>query len=184
MSSTPTTWFEHKYNSYSKLLHVTARIKRAAFNFSASCRGHPQNRDERLSLTELKAAELFLLKSSQLRSFPAEVKQLTANPPRNLSSTSKLIHLRPMVGQDGLLHIGGRLYRASIPTEQKHPIIFSSHDVLLKVLFKYNHVLLSHCGPTLLISHVGRKYFIVGVCNFYRCPLALVTKLDLVVKRN
>ena len=159
VSSTPTTWFEHKYHSYSKLLHVTARIKRAAFNFSASCRGQPQNKDERLSMNELKAAELFLLQSSQRRSFPAEVKQLTANPPKDLSSTSKLLHLRPILGQDGLLHIGGRLSKASIPTEQQHPIILSSRDVLLEVLFKYNHVLLSHCGPTLLISHVGKEWW-------------------------
>ena len=165
VSATPAIWFENRYNSYSKLLHITARIKRAAFNFTASCRGYSLNKDERLSLAEIK---LFLLKASQRRSFPAEVKQLTASPPQPISSSSKLLHLRPMVGEDGLLHVGGRLSRASIPTTQKHPIIISSHDVLVKTLFKYNHVLLSHCGPTLLISHVGRRYYIVGARRLAR----------------
>ena len=168
VSSNPTTWFEHKFLSYWKLLYVTARLKRSIFNFSASCRGHPQNKDNRLSLDELRAAELFLIQSSQRRAFPAEFKQLTAIPPKTLSSSSKLLHLRPVLGQDGLLHIGGRLSQAPIPIEQKHPIILSAHDVFVKLLFKYDHVLLSHCGPTLLISHEGRDHFVIGARRLAR----------------
>ena len=155
----PAEWLEHKYSSYRTLLHVTAWVKSFVQNCLNSIRGQPSTFKKHLSTEDINSAEIFLLKASQARAFPAELAHLRASPPRPISSNSKLLVLHPFMGQDGLLHLGGRL---SIPSDQKFPIIVSSKDILIQLLLKYNHVQLGHCGPTLLLSHAGERYHVLG----------------------
>ena len=120
------------------------------------------NSNLHLAAEELDTAEVFLLKLSQLRSFYVEVQSLTQSPPTALSNSSKLLSLNPFLGQDGLLHVGGRLAHASLSVSQKHPIILVSHDPIVKLLFLCEYLRLAHCGPTLLMSSLGQRFHILG----------------------
>ena len=120
------------------------------------------NSNLHLAAEELDTAEVFLLKLSQLCSFYVEVQSLTQSPPTALSNSSKLLSLNPFLGQDGLLHVGGRLAHASLSVSQKHPIILVSHDPIVKLLFLCEHLRLAHCGPTLLMSSLGQRFHILG----------------------
>ena len=160
--ATPAEWLEPKYDSYRTMLHVYARVWLAAQNFLTVIRGGKRVFPKHLSPTDVHAAETRLLKASQARVFPSELSRLKSNPPKPILSTSKLLCLHPFLGQDGLLHVGGRLSQANIPMQQKHPIIVSAKDILLKSMFTHEHVRLQHCGPTLLLSHVARLYHVVG----------------------
>ena len=44
----------------------------------------------------------------------------------------------------------------------------SSHDKLTILMYKYNHVRLNHCGPTLLLSHAGEQYYVLGAKQLAR----------------
>ena len=167
-TATPAEWLENKYSSYRTLLHVTAWVKSFAYNFLTSIRGHPAIFKRQLTTEDINSAEIFLLKASQGRTFPAELAHLRASPPQPILSSSKLLALHPFLGQDGLLHVGGRLSKAPIPSEQKFPFIISSHDILSKLLFNYYHVQLSHCGPTLLLSHAGERHHVLGARQLSR----------------
>ena len=92
VSSAPAVWLAHRYSSYRTLTHVTAWVRRAAHNFLAPIKLHPPNRDEDLTVDKVKAAITFLLKCSQKRTFPAEISQLTASPPKPVNSSSHIIH--------------------------------------------------------------------------------------------
>ena len=168
VTSAPTLGLEHRYGSYRTLLHVTAWVLIAAHNFLSPIRHHSVDRSGCLVVANVKAAEVFLLKNSQLRSFPAEVKLLSATPPQPLSNSNKLLCFNPFMGTDGLLHIGGRLSKAPMPDHQRHPVIISSHDIFTSLLFKFYHVVLSHCGPTLLLAHAGENYHVVGARQLAR----------------
>ena len=135
VSAVPTVWFESRYSSYRTLTHVTAWVQRATYNFLSSIRFRPTNKDKSLSVEELKAAESFLLRCSQRRTFSSELKLLTATPPKPMPSS-----INPFLGQDGLLHVGGRLSKAPIPFDQIFPVIISSTDVFTQLLFKHRHV--------------------------------------------
>ena len=111
---------------------------------------------------------MFLIKESQLRSFSSEVLALSATHPKHLSLSNKLLSLHPFLGSDGLLHVGGRLAKAPIPEAQRHPILLSAHDHFTFLLLSHYHVLLSHCGPTLLLAHAGERFHIVGVRRLAR----------------
>ena len=84
------------------------------------------------------------------------------------ATTNKLLSLNPFLGSDGLIHIEGHLSKAPIPEAQRHPILLSSHDLFTELLFSHYHVKLSHCGPTLLLSHAGEIYHILGVRRLAR----------------
>ena len=151
--ASPATWLEHRYSSLRTLTHVTAWIIRFAHNFLSTIRGHPTVRGDQLSVEDIEAADLLLQKNSQARTFPSELKQLKASPPKPIPLTSSMLVLHPYLGPDRLLHVGGRLSRSSLTPAQNHPIIVSSKDIFIKLLLNYYHVQLAHCGPTLILSH-------------------------------
>ena len=157
----PPVWLAHRYRSCNKLIRVTAWIHRAAYNFSSKVQGRPANTAQ-LTVDEVTAAELFLIKKSQQRSFPQELKLLSHEPPKALPANSHLIPLHLFIGTDGLLHIGGRLSEANISVTQKHPILLSAKDEFTIRQFEQIHVNLCHCGPTLLFSSVGERFYCTG----------------------
>ena len=127
-SKIPEVWLASKFESCDKLIGVTAWIQRAAHNFLAKIQSRPANKDSQLSVEEVTAAELFLIKRSQKRSFPQEFKLLSQSPAQKLPKNSHVISLNLFMGLDGLLHIEGRLSKAELPYAQKHPILLSAKD--------------------------------------------------------
>ena len=116
-------------------------------------------------VASIERAEQFLIRESQARAFPQEVQLLSATLPKALPTSSKLTSLVPFFGSDGILHVGGRLAKAPA---QRHPILLAAHDRLTLLLVQQAHLFLSHCGPTLLIAHLGERYFIQGVRRLAR----------------
>ena len=160
--SIPPAWWLNEFKSYRTLLLVVAWMKRFVFNIKSKVHLQPTNRMWKLSVEEVDSAEQLLLLQSQERCFPAEQSHLSSSPPKPIYSTSKLLTLHPFLGQDGLLHVGGRLANADIPLQQKFPIILSSHDPLTKLMYQYRHEEWLHCGPSLLSSNIGETYHVLG----------------------
>ena len=51
---------------------------------------------------------------------------------------------------------------------QIHPPILPSRDHVTELMFKYNHVVLGHCGPTLLLSTIGARVHVTGARRLAR----------------
>ena len=168
MRGVPAVWLAHRYSSFRTLNHVTAWVMRAAYNFLSGIRYCPRNVDPHLTVEEVQAATRLLLLRSQLRSFNVELNGLTASPPKPIESSSHILCLHPFLGQDGLLHVGGRLSKAPLSYSQRHPVMLSAKDPLTIILFKSKHITLSHCGPTLLFSTIGSEYYVTGAKQLAR----------------
>ena len=153
-------WMAGRYRSYSKMIRITAWIIRAGHNFRAF--GREKNTAAALSVLEVEEAERFLLKRSQGRTFAAEIKALSHSPPHNISNSSSIRSLHPYLVRDGLLHLGGRLSQADILFTQKHPVLLSAKDELTRRIFEQTHVSMCHCGPTLLMCDVGKRFYCTG----------------------
>ena len=149
---------EDKFNSYKKMLRVFCWIKR----LGGFIRTKIKNSTLDLTTAEAKAATRILIIRSQSRSFPEEVKRLTANPPHDLSQRSAILTLKPRVDDQGILRIGGRLSHTELPEYQKHPILISANDPFTKLLFLHYHLQLGHCGPSALLAHAGNVYHVKG----------------------
>ena len=178
ISTTPNSGWESKFNNYFMLLHTTAYVFRFCDNLKAATQGRPLQKNQTLTVAEVQAAETYLLKNSQGRSYAAEVKRLSAATPAPIAKNSTLRLVHPVLSKEGLLLVGGRLDRADIYDLQKHPIILSASDWLTKMVFHYYHVLMLHCGPTLLLAHTAQMLYVVGAKRLARtvCQDCLVCR--------
>ena len=174
----PVSWWEHKFKNYVSLLHATAYVFRFCRNMRAVIQGQPTVKDQTLSVAEVQAAETFLFKQSQARTFGVELGRLSAAKPAPMAKNSKLRLVHPFLSKEGLLQVGGRLNNSALTPQQKHPIILSSSDWVTKLVFQHYHVLLLHCGPTLLLAHTAQLLYVTGAEKLARtvCQDCLVCR--------
>ena len=131
------------FSSYIKLLHVTAYVIRFCANLRAATQGQPLQKGQKLEVSEVQAAEVLTFKRAQLRSYPEEMKRLSAAKPPPISRKSTLKLVNPVLSAEGLLLVGGRLENSELSSRQRHPPILSSSDWLTKLLFTHHHELLA-----------------------------------------
>jgi hypothetical protein len=70
---------------------------------------------------------------------------------QEVSSKSTLKSLMPFFYSSGLLCVGGRLQKWSLPFDAKHQMILPTQHKFTKVLVEAEHIQLSHAAPQLLI---------------------------------
>ena len=176
-SMTDTGW-EKRYNSYKKLLHVTAYMMRFCLTLKLTIQGQPIKNEKHLSVTEVKAAELLLFKRAQARTYSTELKRLSAEDPTPMGKGSSLRLVHPYINKNGLLAVGGRLQKSNLTFLQKNPIIMSPSDIVTKLYFVYHHIILSHSGPTLLLAHTGQEVYVPGAKRLARtiCQNCLICR--------
>ena len=162
LCSAPAEWLVVRSMSFRTLIHVAGWLTRAVYNFMAPIRHHQRNTDLLLTVEEVKAAKLLLLKRAQRRSYNLEITGLTATPPHPIPATSKLLKVKPFLSEEGLLRVGGRLVNSELSYSQRHPVLLSARDPLAKVIFLSQHEKLCHCGTTLLLSSIGEEYYVKG----------------------
>ena len=78
-----------------------------------------------------------LVKRAQEEEFNKEIKKIQKK--KEVKKNSHLLSLTPILGKDGLLRVGGRIDRAPVPYENRHPIILSAkHPVTRKITRIYH----------------------------------------------
>ena len=165
VSATPSDYrLEEASNSYSTLTKITCWFLR--FITRAKKKRVPS--ELRLSVLECAAAEDFLIKRSQTRTYSAEIDLLSSEPPKPLPKRCHLVSLQPQLNEKGILYVGGRLGRAIISEREKHPVILSAKDTLTKMLFQKYHLELKHGGPTAIISLSGALFYVSGARRLAR----------------
>ena len=156
---------EERSNNYHTVLSITAWCFRL-FHRIKDGRPDPDTRGRHLTVQEIKRAEHWLLRQSQARSFPKERRALLRE--HNISTSSRLKSLAPVMDEEHLLRVGGRLSNSSLTRSQQHPIIADSKDSLIIMYFKHMHVSLGHCGPSLSLCATESRFHVVGTRRLTR----------------
>ena len=151
-------WLTHLYSSYDKLCCVLAWIIRFSYNCRQS--GEKHQLSLHLKLSEVRVAQLLLLKKSQEISFSEQLHTMKRNS--ELKRNDPLLPLRPFVDHEGVLRVGGRLSRSGLKFSQRHPAIMDRKEHLASLLVKNHHLSSCHAGPTLLLALVSRNHHILG----------------------
>lgn len=100
-------------------------------------------RGKSLSLEDLIQAEIQLIQYSQKQHFSEEIEALRKNAP--VKKRSQLYKLDPVL-QGGILRVGGRLNKAAMPEESKHPVILSKHSRISTLIHqRYGTVVETTC---------------------------------------
>ena len=135
-----------------------------------------------LSVQDISEAELVILRWVQRQVFPNELNQLEIEHKDNIQSraisvrkNSSLYKLDPYV-EDGLLRVGGRVRRANLPDNTKHPIILPNKHHTTTIIIRYEHENLGHAGRNHVLSNLRTKYWIIAGNAAVRRVLASCVK--------
>ncbi|KAK3738623.1 hypothetical protein QZH41_009490, partial [Actinostola sp. cb2023] len=114
-----------------------------------------------ITLEELRQAEIAILRSvQQEHTHKQEIqvlssldvkgefldRQATKLRNANLKKCSSLYRLDPYLDDDGLLRVGGRLRRANLEEELKHPVILPRQAHITQIIVRHYHLATKHQG--------------------------------------
>ena len=114
----------------------------------------------------LKEAEDVILKIVNMESCAIERKLLLSG--KTISPNSKIVSLVPLIDSSGTLRAKGRLRKADLPYETKHPVILPSKHRAVQLHLNYQHKVFHHEGVEYIRNQVKKKFWIIELRNALR----------------
>ena len=116
-----------------------------------------------ITVDEMNATELEILKSVQKHHLPEEFYSLTKSASKGVPHVGKSSCLRRLdpVLIDGLLRVGGRLSLASKPFDYQHQIILPKNDRVSNLLVEHYHQMSGNSGREYLLSLLRERFWAV-----------------------
>ena len=107
------------------------------------------------------APVVLIIKTVQQEAFPEELDCVKKG--KNLTRASALVKLNPFIDTEGLLRVGGRLERADLTDEERHPVILRGSHHVTALLVTYLHNEVKHQGRHFTQGIIrARGYWIIG----------------------
>ncbi|XP_046564520.1 uncharacterized protein LOC124273324 [Haliotis rubra] len=113
------------------------------------------------------------------------------NNGRRVSKSSPLYKLDPFI-ENGIIRVGGRLQRAKIQHDSKHPVVLPKTSPLSKLMIKDAHTAVGHMGRNAILAHLRQRFWILGagviikslvskcvICKKYQSPTGQQQMADL-----
>ncbi|XP_073714092.1 uncharacterized protein [Misgurnus anguillicaudatus] len=137
-----------RFSSLSKLIRAIARLSHISQSFSHVtkqsrcsgwhfCSNSPTNE-------ELEKARIVILKSVQHAAYSEELSDIKAGC--NLSASSTIRKLHPILDDKGLLRVGGRIAQAGFEKEECNPVIIPGKHHVATLLVRHYHQAVKHQG--------------------------------------
>lgn len=160
-----------QWSEFCKTVNIVAWVMRFINNGK---RGDNKSKGP-LSYDELSKAKIRVFIGVQRDHYFKEYEALRQGKSLPLSST--LRKLDPLLDEDGLMRVKGRLDHAELSYESKHPIIIPNCHVA-KLLVRFQHQLLKHAGVQTLVSTLRNCYWIVGLRRMAKsiCKMCVVCR--------
>ena len=76
-----------------------------------------------------------------------------------MKQTSSLFRLNPLLDKEGILRVGGRLTRASVPFHVKHPVILPRKGHVTALVIKHYHQRICHQGRGMTLNELRANGF-------------------------
>ncbi len=111
------------------------------------------------SYTQMGEPLLSWVKACQQGCFAAEAESLRAKG--KVRKRSSLLKLTPFQSDDGVLRVGGRIDAASLPFENRHPVILPAKHPLTSKIVTAFHNYFHHLSVDYVLSHIRQYYWIL-----------------------
>jgi hypothetical protein len=153
-----------RFSSYCKLLRSTAYI----FRFINNCRtAIASRRAGPLSVEEMRAAEIHLIRSSQIQTYSELFREMKKNDIRQ----SIIKQLRLYIDDDGCIRCGGRIHNADLPEETRFPYLLPAKNYLTTLIINDVHCRQLHTGISQTVTSIRQKFWIPSIRQRVRCVL-------------
>ncbi|KFD67379.1 hypothetical protein M514_11047, partial [Trichuris suis] len=144
---------------YGRFVHLV-RVTATCLRFADNCRYSQQHRRfGPLTSTELRNAEKVWFRIAQQEAFTRELALLGSQ--ERLPASSKLIHLDPFLAFDNLLRVGGRIEKAELSYDGRHPIILPYKHVVVDLLIRQCHIRQLHAGTEHTLAVLRQNFWIL-----------------------
>ena len=96
---------------------------------------------------------------AQKINYPAEMKSLKERKPMRVAS--RLIKLKPIMKEDGVMPVGGRISLAPVTADAKNLMILPNDHHVTTILIRNIHEVNGHCGVEQVLSISREQFWIV-----------------------
>ena len=139
-----------RYESWTCVVKLTARVNQASKRFL--------KREVQTEQLRYEAASM-LIKTTQMQCFGSTYARLKNKRP--LLNSDPLLPLDPFVDFHGVIRVGGRLRRALIPFEERHPILLPPHNPLTVKIWTHFHKVAKHQKRCITNAVLRRQGFFI-----------------------
>ncbi|XP_053392389.1 uncharacterized protein LOC128555058 [Mercenaria mercenaria] len=144
-----------RFSDWSRLLRVTAWVKRFADNFRNT---NDRNKNSVLTVKELQEAENLLIHKAQVKQYPEEYSSIVKGQP--IPRNSKLIPLNVKIDEQGMMRCDTRLTHARfLPYDVRYPIILPRKSPVTRLLVKSFHEEGNHYGTNQTLAAMSSRYW-------------------------
>lgn len=150
-----------RFSSMSRMKRVLAQCLRFL--------NYKKERETYITADELNEVEERFIRYHQSLAYETEIEDLKKK--ETIKKRSSLISLTPFLDKKGLLRVGGRLSKANIPEDTKHPIIIPGKQHITKLLIQEAHTRTLHGGLLQTMTYIRSKYWIPALKSATRMIL-------------
>lgn len=108
---------------------------------------------------ELLEAARIWIRQAQLAAYKKELESINTKE-ATFSQKSKIGGLKPYLDEHGVLRAGGRIDKADVPYDRKHPIIIPPRSRLAYLLISQAHDETKHGGVQAMMAFIRSQYCI------------------------
>lgn len=144
-----------RFSTWTRAVRVIARV----LVFISACR---TKKKPPITVDTLQEAERVLLKQSQARTFLEELSALRGGHP--LPKSSRLLKLDPMVYDDELLRVRGRLGASTeLSFDERHPVILDGSCRITRLLVQQYHERALHANHETVVNNMRERYWVTAL---------------------
>ena len=143
-----------RFSSAKRLIRTWAFVNRAPQLMKRSKRAQCGP----LTAPEIQGAHFEIQRDVQEESFDQEFRDIVSNG--QVQKSSRLRNLTPIVNDQGLLRVGGRLSQSEIPEDKKFPILLPKRHYFTSLIIRQSHEGNFHCGTQQTLCAIQQQYCI------------------------
>jgi hypothetical protein len=130
----------HRFSSWKRLVQSVCLLKQAVKSFHS-------NKKVSLDHTctaDYSSAEEFIIRVVQQECYGEEMKYLSRQKP--LPKNSRILALNPVIDDEGMMRVGGRLKYSDLALNQRNPLIIPGQHHIALLLVRHFHEKIKHQG--------------------------------------
>jgi hypothetical protein len=104
-----------------------------------------------------------IVKSIQKRSFAEEYHQLSTGG--GIEKNSTIRNLSPVLDENGVIRVGGRIRNANLAYNQKHPVLIPKNHNVTEAIIRHFHVKNLHSGTQSTLASIRQQYWPIAGRN-------------------
>ncbi|XP_071964267.1 uncharacterized protein [Antedon mediterranea] len=160
-----------KHSSYGKIKRIVAWLLVAVEKL---CKRVTSKQLGNVRLQHLRSAECMILAHEQRVHFKQELEVLKNGNDESIGRVmrnSPLKKLDPLL-LNGMITVGGRLNKASLPDKIKHPVVVHKNSLIARLIIVEIHKEVGHLGRSAILSQLWQRYWIIGASSLIRSVIS------------